>query len=249
MNTSASADEHQFCKISFELDATLDSHQLHAAFMRRQRLLISRVLRDSDAHALYRHLSRDIEWGLAVGRNGAERVLISPEQCRKMDAAQEREVFDIACGGGGVDGAHLFGSWQAREHDSAEISTPLTAFADFMNSSAFLEFVRETTGVSDIRRITAGASCYRAGHFYAFHTDIPHDGRQLGSLVLYLTPRWMHQWGGFLQFRNHDGQFAEAFFPRFNSLSIFLGDQEHAVSCISPFAAEPRYSIGGRLMA
>jgi Rps23 Pro-64 3,4-dihydroxylase Tpa1-like proline 4-hydroxylase len=93
------------------------------------------------------------------------------------------------------------------------------------------------------------ASSYQPGHFYSFHQDKPREGEQLGTVVFYLTPRWMHQWGGLLQFRNAKGDIEEAFHPRFNSMSVILNSQEHAVGCVAPFAAEPRYSITGKLMA
>jgi hypothetical protein len=234
----------------FKLDSTLDVPRLKTAFQRKGRLLIPRILQTSDAQRLYEHLSRDLDWGVTFAGDGTHRYFLSPGQYKELDAAQEREVVAIAYESRGSDGSHLFASRQVDgdTHTRASDHSLLARFVDFLNSSEFLDFSRYITGIDDLRSVSAAASCYRPGYFYAFHKDYTNSAQHLASFVFNLSPKWKHEWGGLLQFKDSEGCLEEAYLPRFNSLSMFLTSHEHAVSIVSPCAAAPRYAVGGRLL-
>lgn len=232
----------------FELDSTLDAERLASAFYRNGRLQIPRILRVADSLGLYEYLSKAVDWGVLVASSAAERMNSPPEQYGRMGGLRDRELMDLAYSRGGLNGAHLFLNLQPSAWETSDGPILYSRFERFLNSGAFIDFVTEVSGCKQIRRITISASCYRPGHFYGFHRDVPHDGNQVGAIVFYLTPRWMPQWGGLLQFRNRSGRIEEAYLPNFNSMSIFLADQEHAVSCVASFADGARYSINGKLL-
>ena len=65
--------------------------------------------------------------------------------------------------------------------------------------------------------------------------------------MLNFTPTWRADWGGILNFIDADGHISEGYTPAFNALNIFKVPQNHAVSMVTPFAREGRYSITGWL--
>jgi len=121
----------------------------------------------------------------------------------------------------------------------------LHRLVDELNSEPFLEIARQLTGLSEIRRVSAQATRYSAGHFLRMHTDdVPEEGR-LAAYVLNLTPSWNVDFGGLLHFVDKHGSIEEVYFPWFNSLSLFKVPRWHFVSMVMPWASSPRLSITG----
>jgi Rps23 Pro-64 3,4-dihydroxylase Tpa1-like proline 4-hydroxylase len=147
-----------------------------------------------------------------------------------------------------ADGFHyMFDS--LRISDLAEKGEPLdpayaAAYA-FLNSAAFLDFVRALTGDSRPNHVDAQATRYERGHYLTQHDDKKPSSGRLYAYVLNLTPHWRTDWGGLLNFIDADGHVAEAYSPAWNALNLFRVPQPHAVSCVAPFAGAPRLSITG----
>jgi hypothetical protein len=240
MNT-APIEEAAAPSCSFELDDTLNVWELRDAFLKKERLSVPGILRAANSQTLFEDLSATVPWCLTFAGSGEERTTIESSEVSTMDAHRRRAVAEIAYSGGGTDGAHLF-------YSSTYHSPIMTKFSAFLNSGAFLQFLRDLTGIDSVRRVKTSAACYRAGHFYGFHKDRSDQGEQVGTVIFYVTPKWRYQWGGMLQFKDTDGQIDESIFPRFNSMTVMRANQAHAVSCVSPFAAIERFSIGGKLL-
>ena len=62
-------------------------------------------------------------------------------------------------------------------------------------------------------------------------------------MVFNFTPKWKLDWGGILQFPGKDGNVECGLVPAFNALNMLAIPQDHAVSYVSPFAPEIRYTI------
>ncbi len=86
---------------------------------------------------------------------------------------------------------------------------------------------------------------YRPGHFLTRHNDVVPAEQRRVAYVLGFTPRWHPDWGGLLQFYRQDGVPQDAWAPGFNDLMLFDVHRVHAVTYVTPFAAEPRQAISG----
>ncbi len=125
----------------------------------------------------------------------------------------------------------------------------LHAVLEFLNSPDYLGFVRQLTGDARIRRVSAQATRYRAGHFLRRHSDIDQVEHRLYAYVMNLSLAWQADWGGQLQFLDGEGRVLESFLPHFNSLSLFRVPAEHLVTPVAPWAEADRLSITGWFQA
>jgi SM-20-related protein len=127
---------------------------------------------------------------------------------------------------------------------------PLRAMAEQLNSAAFIRLLHE---IMDAPFVPGATFCdgqltrYRPGHFLTSHDDELPEFRRIAAFVLNLTPKWSADLGGLLMFTDDDGHVAEAFTPKFNTLSFFRVPQPHAVSVVAPFAEGARHAVTGWL--
>ena len=129
---------------------------------------------------------------------------------------------------------------------SVELPHPeLFAVLSFLNSPAFLTFVRRLTGDERPVFCDAMATRYLPGHFLTAHDDEAPGENRLYAYVLNLTGRWRADWGGMLLFLDDQDHVAEGYVPAFNALNIFRVPQRHAVSFVTPYAGAARLSITG----
>jgi len=127
---------------------------------------------------------------------------------------------------------------------------PIEAAYDFVNSEAFLGFVRTLTGEARCAFCDAQATRYRRGDFLALHHDELPGMNRLYAYVLNFTPVWMTDWGGTLVFVDEDGHLAEGYTPAFNALNIFRVPTPHAVTQVAGYAAAAhRLAITGWIRA
>lgn len=90
---------------------------------------------------------------------------------------------------------------------------------------------------------------YRRGHFLTLHDDLAEGKHRLAAYVLGLTPDWQADYGGQLQFLDHDGNVEEASIPGFNVLSVFKVPSLHQVTPVAAHVPHARLSITGWLRA
>ena len=125
---------------------------------------------------------------------------------------------------------------------------PMHQIHDWVNSAAFLDFMRKLTGSPEIRESDSYASLYGPGHFLTMHDDRHATHDRVAAWVISMTPEWNENWGGYLAFYDDKGNVTEAFKPAFNTLNIFTVPQKHAVQLVAPFAGRPRTSYLGWLL-
>jgi SM-20-related protein len=234
---------------TFDLDSSLNVDELKGAFAVRGRILVLRVLEPDSALVLSELLAAESNWGLSLAAGFIGRRFMHTG--RSQSALQLREIFEAAYSDCGRSFSHLYETISLATYGNpgARAAAWYAKFLEFINSETFLGFVRTVSGLSDIRSATAVACRYSSGHFYASHVDRNGGKGHRASFVFNLTQFWEPQWGGVLQFKGIKGDVAEAYLPRFNSLSLFVASQPHAVSLVSPYAPHPRLSIGGALVA
>ena len=117
----------------------------------------------------------------------------------------------------------------------------------FLNGEAFLDRMRDLTGEARIAMVDAQLTRFRPAHFLNQHDDSADGKQRYFAYVLGLTPRWQIDWGGLLAFHGDDGNVAEAFTPRFNTLSLLKVPTPHSVTQVALSAGAERYSITGWL--
>ena len=117
----------------------------------------------------------------------------------------------------------------------------------FLNGEAFLDLMRDLTGETRIAMADAQLTRFRPAHFLNEHDDRADGKNRYFAYVLGLSPRWRIDWGGLLAFHGDDGNVAEAFTPRFNTLSLLKVPGPHSVTQVALSAGAHRYSVTGWL--
>lgn len=118
---------------------------------------------------------------------------------------------------------------------------------DFLNGEAFLSLMRDVTSEPRIAFADAQLTRFRKGHFLTEHDDTADGKNRYFAYVLNLTPVWRIDWGGLLAFHSADGNVAEAFTPRFNTLNLLRVPQPHSVTQVALSAGADRISVTGWL--
>lgn len=122
-----------------------------------------------------------------------------------------------------------------------------SALVAFLNGDAFLGLMRQVTGEPAIALADAQLTRFRRGHFLTEHHDHAEGKKRFFAYVLGLSPEWPIDWGGLLAFHGEDGNVAEAFTPRFNTLSLLKVPCAHSVTQVALNAGADRLSVTGWL--
>ena len=217
-----------------------------SVFARSGRLHIPGFLVPEAADALYRTLEAERLWVCSTIGKGV--VADVPVEALYALSEEEQACFITLAHAEAAEGFHyLFDTvrilgFQDRD---APLAPGYRALARFLNSPAFLDFVRVLTGDDRPAFVDAQATRYRPGHYLTEHNDTHPRNSRLYAYVLNLTPFWRPDWGGLLNFIDEDGHLAEAYKPSFNALNIFRVPQQHSVGFVAPFAQGSRLSVTG----
>jgi Rps23 Pro-64 3,4-dihydroxylase Tpa1-like proline 4-hydroxylase len=230
------------------LNPSLGRAKLSPTFASRRRVQVRDVLTRASASRLLECLQTETTFNLVV--NSGDKVFdLPPSEQAKLSEANRRALALAADKGAQSGFQYIY-----ENHRLTEAGEPyaiaghfLAETVAFLNGDAFLSFVRETTGISEIRIVDAQATRYRAGHFLTTHHDNVAGKNRLAAYVLNMTPIWRADWGGLLLFLDDAGNVSEGFVPSFNALNIFAVPQSHLVSQVSTFAGGARYAITGWL--
>lgn len=234
---------------NIQLNPSLDRRVIAEVFKTQGRVHIPDVLTPASADTLFTQLNARTPWQLSlnVGQRHVDiahqqLMLMPPEQRETMTKKmleQSRRGFQYV-----FENYPLYDLYQAGER-----AHPLLAMHEFLNSEGFLQFAREITGLRQIAFVDSQATKYLPGHFLTEHDDDVAGKQRLAAYVFGFTPDWRADWGGILQFIDHDGHVAEGYVPKFNVLNLFRVPQKHNVSYVTPAALQARYSITGWLRA
>jgi Rps23 Pro-64 3,4-dihydroxylase Tpa1-like proline 4-hydroxylase len=227
----------------------LDPTAAAARLAQTGRAQLMDALQPSAAEDLHALLAGHVPWGLAHLEAGKPRTL-PYDRLRALTHAQRAEL-------GARIQAEARAGYQFMYHSYMMVTAyvegrdpqlPLHRVLEYLNGEPFLDFARRLTGVPELRRANAQATCYLPGDFLKFHTDADSSEGRRFAYVLNLTRGWQADWGGLLQFLDADGAVLETFLPRWNSLSIFRVPTPHCVSQVAAWAAAPRLAITGWLL-
>lgn len=233
----------------FTLNPSLDRPALAAQFRRDGRVQIRDVLSHDAAIAVHEILARSTPWGLAwqAGQDGPHAIRASS---LAADPAGRQRAVSTATSRAAQRGDYAFQYAQYPILDAYlekwAPDGPHDMLLEHINSADFLDFIREVTGIGQIRKGDAQATLYAPGHFLALHTD-SHvaEGWRIAYVFNFCREEWKPDWGGYLNFFDDDGDIIAGYRPRFNALNMFAVPRAHAVSYVPPFAPIGRFAVTG----
>jgi SM-20-related protein len=204
------------------------------------RVQIRDLLTADSAAQLFQELRQETRWTttFSKGAQHCEIANLPAEKRRRLATGAVRDGDESVRY---VHDRHVLARGRESYPDPAHYYAELV---EFLNAPPFLDLVREVTGLGRIAWADARASLYRPGDFLHPHDDARAAPRPLAAYVLNLTPDWSADWGGELRFYDALGNFAEAYVPEFNVLTLFRVPARHAVTPVSPLGRE-RYSVVG----
>jgi SM-20-related protein len=234
----------------YRLNPSLDVASLAEGYRAKNRLQIRNVLTEESAERILRHLREDTPWGVAF--NDGDRVVeLSMQQASALSVEQQRQTASLI-NEGARKGYQFFYHYYPLFANYFNRAVPHHALFDvfeFINGSEFLGFVRNLTGMPQIRWADAHATLFRAGHFLKYHTDEKPQDRRVAAYVLNFSKDWGRDWGGFLQFFDEKYDIEEGLRPVFNALNIFTVPAHHSVSQVAGYVTNNRFSITGWMRA
>lgn len=227
-----------------ELNPDLDIAALKAAFAPTQRLHIPAILKPVSADAVADALEAETRWKTTVAAGGA--FLEMPlDGTRAADPSKQAWLDEAAVDGASPLTQYIFDNRRLGPEPTADAADAADGVHPFLNSPAFIAFLRAVTGDDRIDLIDAQASRYRPGHVLTAHNDVSAGKNRLYAYVLNFTREWRADWGGNLLFYGSDGHIEHGWVPAFNALNLFVVPTKHAVTEIASFAPRFRYSIVG----
>jgi Rps23 Pro-64 3,4-dihydroxylase Tpa1-like proline 4-hydroxylase len=230
----------------FRINPDLDVPALAQAYARDGRVRVYGLLSEGAAY-LHDYLDATPHWIKliklpkgALELDAEARAELTPEQWAQIEAAaHERARYDFQYRYEGL-----------RVPESEELGeverTPLTEFAELMQSTEMLDLLEAITGQRG--SFTDGhATAYGPGDFLTGHDDNVTGKNRLAAYVYGLTKGWRIEWGGLLLFHGPHERTASGMAPRFNTLDLFSVPQQHSVTMVTPAAPHRRFAVTGWL--
>ena len=234
--------------MNFALNPSLDRESLRAKFELGGHIHIPHVLTEKSAKILHSCLSEDTPWNY-VFNDGPKHYDLQPHQLEAMTADQLHTIQQAINNGAQNGFQYAFKNFPIYDlYQSGYLKDGvLKELFEFINSEIFLSFIRDVSGISTIAYADAQATAFEGGHFLSDHSDDVDGKNRRLAYVLNMTPDWLPDWGGLLNFYDDQGHVKRALKPTFNALNFFSVPQSHAVSMVTPFAGGVRRSITGWL--
>ncbi len=232
---------------TFSLGAGLAREAASTRFAEAGRVLLPDILESNCAEQLMQYLTGMPEWNL-VFRSQQKHYDLSASGFAQLSPKDRNEIKNSVYASAQQQFGYLYKNYPIFDLvQSGGCVEPLQRFYEFLNSSAFLDCMRQITGKPDIDYADAQATRYDPGHFLSSHDDAVAGKQRLAAFVLNLSPDWHPDWGGNLMFYDDNTQVMDVYVPDMNTLSLFGVGTQHAVSVVSPIASRPRLAITGWL--
>ncbi|MDZ4361822.1 2OG-Fe(II) oxygenase [Brevundimonas sp.] len=210
------------------------------------RAQITDVLDAASAMDLYRAAAEE-NYGVVTQR-GTGHVDLPAAWLASLEPEQKRALGQAVQNSAVTDFQYLYDNVPI--YDQVVMGQAAPVWRDlvgFLNGEAFLGLMRDVTGEARIVMADAQLTRYRPGHFLTGHDDHAEGKSRYFAYVLNLTPIWRLEWGGLLAFHGEDGNVAEAFTPRFNTLNLLRVPSPHSVTQVALSAGADRLSVTGWL--
>ena len=233
-----------------EINPELDLNSLAARYAAERFVQIANFFTPGTADRIDRALRQTLPWRLIYVDPGQGVVQLSEADLKRIGQAGLQQIMRGILHNARRNVGYFYKGYHLTRADSqAAIDVPeLKAVAEFLNGPEFLAFGARIIAESGLTQTDAQATLFQPGHFLTRHIDDGANQERRAAYTLSFTRQWQTDWGGQLQFIDpQTTDVTRAWIPRWNLLTLFDGRQVHAVSPISQFAGEGRYSIVGWL--
>lgn len=233
----------------FTLNPGLDREALAAEFAREGRVQVRDLLTPETAEEIYAILAKATPWGLAWQAGDADQpqAIESPE-LRRSPAEKQREINEATYRAASAgEYAFQFARYPILNAylEKWNEGGPHDLLLEYVNSPDYLDFIRQVTGIPQIRKGDAQATLFAPGQFLGRHIDSHVAEGWVVAYVMNFCKDWKPDWGGYLNFFDEEGDIVAGYRPRFNALNMFKVPRAHAVSYVPPFAPVGRFAITG----
>lgn len=227
-----------------KLNPALDVAALKKTFAENRRIQIRNILTKHSAERVHRCLTTEVDWHLVFNEGGKTHTLF-PEQVKALTEDHKKKIRQVVLSQAKEQFQFIYYDYNIYDYylNNKNMDHFLHRFHEFVNSKDFLSFIHEVSGFETITFADSQAMAYGPGHFLNMHHDEAEGKNRKMAMVFNFTPKWMLDWGGVLQFPDKDGNVDLGLVPTFNALNMLAIPQDHAVSYVTPFASEIRYTI------
>lgn len=232
--------------MELELSPLLDMESLARDYAVHRRGQVKGLLRPRCAERIFQCLIKETPWGL-VYNNGTEVIELDHEEVLRLGPAGVQNLNPDIYARAQYEYQYLYyyypllTSYLSGKNPEFFLHRVL----EFLNSEPMLDFIRKLTGIPEIIKADGQATLYRANNFLHVHMDEHSNEGWRAAYVLNFTKEWHHDWGGYLQFFDHEKNVEQAFVPTFNAINVFTVPKPHSVSYVPLYCPGSRLSITG----
>jgi len=226
------------------INPDLNPKELNKIYQEKGRLQVHNFFNKETAEYLLTLLQENTNWNLAY--NNGNNFYESPlSELDKITTQQKQKFMKQIFANASNNFQYVFLQYYISQaiQLKEDPDHPLHQVDSFVNSDYYLDFMRELTGDSLIKKADSYASVYDKEHFLTEHDDLHNKHDRSAACIFNLTKRWNRNWGGQLAFFDDSGNIEQAFIPTFNTLNILSVPQNHSVQQVTSFAEEKRYSL------
>jgi SM-20-related protein len=234
--------------VKITINPAHDPNELSCTLQEKGRLQIPNFFTTETADYLFELLRTNQKW-YTTYNHGKEHVESPAEDVVRLSPQLRQQFFARIYQGAQNGFQFLFNQYAISSaiKNGEDKGHPLHAMHEYVNTDAFLAFMRTLTGHDEIDRSDSYASQYLPGHFLTSHDDRHDHESRVAAYTISLTKEWREDWGGHLVFFDDDGNIEEGFKPSFNTLNIFFMPKMHSVQQVTHYAGKPRTSFLGWL--
>lgn len=228
------------------LNSDIDPDNFAATLQDQGHVQIHNFFSEETAARLLGLIKANKTWYVAY--NDGDNYYESPLQdFNNMPANLKQRFMNNIYSRAGSNFQYLFNQYYITQaiEKGEEIGNPIHIMHEFVNADPFMGFMKKLTGDNKIKYIESFVSAYRPGHFLTNHDDTHDKNDRVVAYTIGMTKNWQKDWGGHLAFFDDDGNVTKALLPSYNTLSVFLVPQPHAVQFVAPFAQDSRVSFLG----
>ncbi len=232
------------------LNPELDPGALASAYARDGFVQIRDIFDPETAQEINTLLREKVDWRLIYADPDKGIVQLTRAEADRLGQAEMQQRMAQVMQRARRNYGYCYSGYQMTNarRDGVDDGHPIHHITDFLNSRTFLDFGAEIIGETGITQVDAQATLFTPGSFLTRHIDEGSQNERRAAYTLSFCPDWQTDWGGLLQFIDQQTtDVTSAWVPRFNTLSVLDGRRVHAVSPVSAFAGDGRYSIVGWL--
>jgi SM-20-related protein len=229
------------------LNPNLDKTAIAEEFAKDGRVRIPEVLDSETAERLRECCLNHVPYEYVTHIDGKS-LVITRDEMKNFDREQLQDMQKdlMANARNGVGFFYCGYKMDRAQPEVADANLQfLQSVHDYMNGEEMLSFIRDVSGVDDLRSAAGQFTNFSSGQYLTRHRDDPTAEKRRLAFGISFTKDWHPDWGGLLQFFEDDGTPRDAWSPIFNSMALFDVRHVHSVTFITPFHGQNRVSLTG----